>query len=211
MLSKRLEAIASFVDKNDNLIDVGCDHGYLGIYLKENNLVNNLLLTDINKNALNNAINNMQKLNLNIATKLTNGLDNIDTTNFNTIVISGMGTNTIKQILIPSKLKTIDKLIIQSNNHLAELRGYLKSLGFGLVDEITLKEKNIWYVICLFRKNFCSNYSEYGIPKKDKIPYYKYLIKNYQNILNGIPKDNIEIRKKYLNIIGKLNKLLEEC
>ena len=46
MLSKRLEAIAGFVDKNDNLIDVGCDHGYLGIYLKENNLVNNLLLTE---------------------------------------------------------------------------------------------------------------------------------------------------------------------
>ena len=32
MLSKRLEAIASLIT-TDSIIDVGCDHGYLDIYL----------------------------------------------------------------------------------------------------------------------------------------------------------------------------------
>ena len=32
-LSKRLELVASMVDDNSNIIDVGCDHAYLSIYL----------------------------------------------------------------------------------------------------------------------------------------------------------------------------------
>ena len=35
MNSERLLTIASFVEKNDTVLDVGCDHGYLDIYLKK--------------------------------------------------------------------------------------------------------------------------------------------------------------------------------
>ena len=36
-LSKRLEAVATLVDVGKRVIDVGCDHGYLDIYLTLNN------------------------------------------------------------------------------------------------------------------------------------------------------------------------------
>ena len=39
MLSKRLNAVASFVPKEAQAIDIGCDHGYLGIYLVKESLV----------------------------------------------------------------------------------------------------------------------------------------------------------------------------
>ena len=35
-ISKRLKSIVSFVDKDDSVVDVGCDHGLLSIYLVEN-------------------------------------------------------------------------------------------------------------------------------------------------------------------------------
>ena len=36
MNSKRLLAIASLISKKDSLVDVGCDHAYLDIYLIKN-------------------------------------------------------------------------------------------------------------------------------------------------------------------------------
>ena len=50
-LSKRLEAVATLVDLDVTVIDVGCDHAYLDIYLTLNNN-NKCIATDINKNAL---------------------------------------------------------------------------------------------------------------------------------------------------------------
>ena len=47
-----------------------------------------------------------------------------------TVVISGMGANTIIKILSHSNLKQIKKLIIQANNDHFLLRRYLTFKGF---------------------------------------------------------------------------------
>lgn len=213
MLSKRLNAVASFINANDKVIDIGCDHGYLGIYLVQNNLVMDILLTDVRSSALNNAILNIQKKNLEIKTKLTNGLENINIIDYNTIVISGMGTKTIKEIFNHKNIDNINKIIIQSNNNLDELRKFMINNGYSIKDEITLFENNIWYVVINFQKGLShleDKYINFGIPKKDKINYYNYLIKNYNNIYQNIPKKNKNSRI-ILNKINILKKLLEEC
>ena len=38
-ISNRLKSIVKFVEKKDSVVDVGCDHGLLSIYLVENELV----------------------------------------------------------------------------------------------------------------------------------------------------------------------------
>ena len=61
-LSKRLEQIASFITKdNKKIIDIGCDHGLLSIYLANKYNDIKIIASDINKNALNNAVNNIHK------------------------------------------------------------------------------------------------------------------------------------------------------
>ena len=77
-LSLRLKAIVKFVEKKDKLVDVGCDHGLLSIYLIENELVSKVIASDINQNALNSAINNIQKRSLNIETVLSDGIKDIN-------------------------------------------------------------------------------------------------------------------------------------
>ena len=172
-MNKRLLSIAKFIDKNDNLIDIGCDHGYLGIYLVQNNLVNDILLTDISKNALNYALNNIKKNNLEINTLVTDGLNNIDLSKYNTISISGMGATNIINILKPlKKVNYITKLVIQSNNDLKLLREEIIKLGYYLDDEITVYENNFYYVICKFIKG-CKKNSDneliYGLLKEFNI------------------------------------------
>ena len=98
-LSNRLNAIAQFVDKKDSVVDVGCDHGYLSIYLKEVIKVKKIIASDINQNALNSAINNIKKSNLDIETVLSDGIKDVNLKGINTLVISGMGTSTILHIL----------------------------------------------------------------------------------------------------------------
>ena len=60
MLSKRLLKIASLIDTKE-IIDIGCDHAYLDIYLVQNNIVPLTLACDINEKALNNGIKNIKK------------------------------------------------------------------------------------------------------------------------------------------------------
>ena len=100
-INNRLKCVASFIDKHDRaILDVGCDHAYLDIYLTLNN-ENKCIATDINKNALEIAKKNIKKYNLEdkIETKLTNGLTDIKVKDKDNIVICGMGTFTILEIL----------------------------------------------------------------------------------------------------------------
>ena len=215
MNSKRLLAIASFINSDDNLIDVGCDHGYLGIYLKKHNQVNKLLLTDLRENALNNAIDNIKKYQLDIDTYLTDGIKGIKVKKFNTISISGMGTQTILKILSELKKRnTINKLIIQSNNDLDILRSCINGMGYYLEDEITVYENDIYYVICKFVKSKEKNTNEeirFGIVKEDKIEYFNYLVEYYSNILKKIPKTNTDLIDELKSNVNLLKKLLKEC
>ena len=214
MKSQRLLAIASFIEKKDKLIDIGCDHGYLGIYLKETKNIDTILLTDIKQSALDNAISNIKNHNLDIPTLKTNGLNNINLNNYNTISISGMGYLTIKKIL--SNLKdnnTITKIIIQSNNNLSQLRMFMFNLGFYLDDEITIFEKNIFYVIGCFKKGqkkLTNKEILFGIDKKDKKTYYKYLLTKKEDILKKIPINNKQTRTKLEKEITLLQELLKE-
>ena len=46
-ISKRLLAIARMVDKSSSIIDVGCDHALLDIYLSQNKQIKNVIASDI--------------------------------------------------------------------------------------------------------------------------------------------------------------------
>ncbi len=218
MLSLRLQTIASFLNKNDKVADIGTDHGYLGIYAVQNHLVESIILTDIKSSALASARKNIARLDLDIPTIVTNGLEDIDTTKLNTLVISGMGTSTILDILSnKAKLQPINKLILQSNNNLAELRRQITTLGYQLINEKAIEDNGFWYVVCLFQKDsqafLDENTIKYGLLKKDKIPYYEYLLLNNKNILEQIEKNNSEalVKTRLQQESEDLANLLEEC
>ena len=156
-ISKRLEAIASLTPCDSKVIDIGCDHGLLDIYLYQNKISKKIIASDVNKNALNNAKQNLKKHQLEpyLEARLGNGLDTLkkeDETN--TIIISGMGAHTIIDILNngKEKLNTIDTIIIQSNTKIELLRKKIADLNFYIDDEELLEENKKIYTIIKFKK-----------------------------------------------------------
>lgn len=214
--SKRIKKLASLVDSDAYVIDVGCDHGLLDIYLTLNNN-NKCIACDIKESALNSARENIKKYNLDIKVKQSNGLNNIEVPDRSTCVIAGMGTNLILNILKNDKIAKIENLIIQTNNDYEELRREVLKLGFYIVDEVVIKDKNIWYVIIKFKKGFKKiSRIEYILgpillKKKDAdtFEYYTYEYNKYINILNNIPKRYTLKRIKIKYIIKHLNNYIK--
>lgn len=209
-ISKRLKALAEFVTNKDSVVDVGCDHGLLSIYLRENDLVKKVIASDINQNALNSAIKNIDLRKLDIETVLSDGIKNVNLNGVNTLVISGMGTNTILHILEDEKkLKNIKKLIIQSNNDHEELRRKLNDKGYYLEDEVYTYDKNKWYVTCKFIKKDKKNSKKeikYGFLNNED--YNNYMITYEKSILKRIPVTSIRAKLKALKKLKELEKAI---
>ena len=211
-ISNRLKAIVKFVEKKDKIVDVGCDHGLLSIYLIENKLVSKVIASDINQNALNSAINNIQKRNLKIETVLSDGIRDVNIKGINTLVISGMGTNTILHILSDDKkIQNINKLILQSNNDHELLRKELNNKGYYLENEEYTFDKGKWYVTCNFIKDEKRNTREeikYGFLNNNE--YMDYLLNTEKTIFKRIPWTSIKAKFNAYKKINDLKKAISK-
>lgn len=201
-LSKRLQTVANLVD-GKRVIDVGCDHGYLSIYLTQHKI--KCLATDISSECILKALDNFKTHNVEINTIVTDGLKNIDVSNYDTTIISGMGTHTILKIL--SNKELTDTLIISSNNNLKILRQEVVKLGFYIDNEVYVKENNQKYVVIRFKKgNQEYNDLDYivGPILKKNNKYIDDYVKDCQSIIDKINDKNNDKVKYYLNIIEQL-------
>ncbi len=217
-LSKRLEVVASYIKDNSKIIDIGCDHGLLSIYLakKYNNI--KIIASDVNENALSNAINNIKKEHLEdrIETRLGSGLEVVTADEIDTVIIAGMGANTIVGILKYStdKLINVKNIIIQSNTDLYFLRKNITKLGYYIEDETLVEDANIIYTVIKFSKgkkryNFKELYLGPKLLKKNNILFNKKCdkeIKNIEMILSRIEKGHLLYKlrlKRNLRILKK--------
>ena len=103
-ISKRLIEISNLIEDNSNIIDVGCDHALLDIYLFKNKKNVKIIASDIKEGPLEQAKRNISKFKYPIRVKLGSGLDPIEE-DIDTVVIAGMGGDTMIDILQKGKDK----------------------------------------------------------------------------------------------------------
>ena len=175
MKSLRLEAVASLVKENCNVLDVGTDHAYLPIILSKTGKCQNIIASDVSNNALSYGEANLKKYHItNVKLVLSDGLKNIRD-KYDTLTICGMGTYTIIDILKSGYLPK--NIIISSNNDLYTLRCYLNSINYKIIKEIVIYENGKYYDIISYEKGQekLSYYQKLYGKSNDK-KYFKYLL-----------------------------------
>ena len=197
---KRIETLASLVDKDAYVLDIGTDHAYLPIYLYKNNITKSIVGSDISKNALEYAKANLVKYGLENKIKLivSDGFKNINET-FDIAIISGVGTETIKKILDYNNLP--NKLIISSHKNVLELRKYMQNIGYKIIEEKIVYENEKYYDLIKYEKG-SDNLDEYSllVGLSNNIEYINYLKDKYKKLYN---KSHDKKYLEYLSIIER--------
>ncbi len=164
-LSQRLETIAALVPKGTRACDIGCDHGYLAIYLTKNNIASSVIAADLNELPLKRAEANIKKLNAdNIELRLCDGLSGISKNEVDTIIIAGMGGNVISGIIDRCSWAKNEDLtfILQPTTSAEVLREFLCKNGFTIVSETVVYENNKLYSVIVSKYTACSNITDEG-------------------------------------------------
>lgn len=206
-MSNRLNIINSYIDEEDRVVDVGCDHALLSSLLANRGIKS--IASDVNKEI----IERRKKENFSdlITFMVSDGLKSIDESLYDTVVISGMGTNTIIDIISASN-KNFKKAIIVSNKDYYDLRKYMTTHGFKITLEHVIYEKKKYYNLIIFEKgNEEYSYKDYllGVNHQDKETYKsknEYKLKKYESILSSIPLDKEEDITLVKEIINEYKK-----
>jgi len=217
MLNKRLQAIAEQVDDGSVLLDIGCDHALLDIFLVLHKENVHVIASDISAHALEQAKKNVQKYQVVNRVQLCQG-DGLDVLipGVNTIVISGMGGMNIIGILQNQEsLKHIETLILSPNTDIPFVRSYLTTRGFYIVKEVLVMDRGKYYEILVLKKG-SRIYSEQEILLgpyllKENSPLFQRMlqetIKKKKSILPSLENEKREKRDAFLEEL----KLLESA
>ena len=192
-INNRLKLIGDLVDKNDNVLDIGCDHGLLEIYLlkKKRKVVG----TDNKKGPLDICKSNLKKEKVKCELRLGDGLDTYS--DEDTVIISGMGGLNIIKILNNdvNKSKKVNKYILSPNNYIKNVREYMSKLGYYIDNEKLVKDKYIYNIIVFVKGKKRYNKKEYYfgpilLKNKDTLfkEYYKKDLDSKEIVFKLLPK-----------------------
>lgn len=138
-MNKRLQAIQALVEPGVGLIDVGTDHGYLPVSLARHGYPGALFAADIGEGPLEAARRSAREAGLEdrIVFQLCDGLALCDSALVDTIVIAGMGGDTICGILDRAEwcMDGRYRLILQPMTRGEVLRYWLTNNGFSIEKE----------------------------------------------------------------------------
>lgn len=150
-LSKRLTALCGMVKKGSRIVDVGCDHGFVPIYLVQNGICPHVLAMDLRTGPLSRAQEHISECGLSeyIDTRLSDGLDKYIRGEADALICAGMGGKLMLRILLDAGEKTKDfsEMILQPQSDLFEFRNKLRMNGYYIADEEIVSEGGKYYFL----------------------------------------------------------------
>ncbi|MDE7105696.1 MAG: class I SAM-dependent methyltransferase, partial [Anaeroplasmataceae bacterium] len=213
----RVKRIASFCEGSKVVCDIGCDHAYALVYAIKEYGVEQGLALDIAEGPLFNAKKTIEEYHLDkqIKTILSDGFDAIESNQFDTAILAGMGgilmCDILKRALPKIKNK---KLIIEANSDTYRIRRLLSSNHFSIVAEDALYDHGKYYEILVFEQGESSydridiTYGPY-LRKEKPEAFIKYYQKKLELLSSIIPNiQEVKEKEEKIRLMKEIKDIL---
>ncbi len=232
-LSKRLKAVADLLSNHSCVADIGCDHGFLSIYLIQSKKAMRCLAMDINEGPLERAREHIgdRQLSTYIRTRLSDGAKEIRLLpasegrmmpEVQAAVLAGMGGRLMIRILEESldKFSVMEEFVLQPQSEIPQVRAYIRSIGHRIVEEDMVLEDGKFYPIMKVRRiasseqishEDCRLFDRYGESLlRRRHPVLRLFLEReeqvYREILEELKK---QITEKAKNRIEEIEEIME--
>lgn len=230
-MDKRLLSLAKKIPDGIGVVDVGTDHGYIPVHLASGGYSGNIFASDINSAPLKTGMVNAEEAGVEnrISFIHCNGLEKCPRSDIDTILIAGMGGDTICGILDRDEwvMDPAYLLILQPMTKAEILRYWLVNNGFEILSEELCEDGGFTYQIITSRFGGHTelNDAELFVGKYEQIhtsasfsARLSKLIKSTKKSIDGIEKaadENVRSRKRlfeeiYYQLLEMKRKYAEE-
>ena len=148
-ISNRLTTAAALVTQGYTLADVGTDHGYIPIYLLQQEKIPSAIAMDINEGPLERAKEHIALYGLQayIQTRLSDGVAALKPGEVEAVLIAGMGGGLIMHILKDGEkvCQSAKELILQPQSEIERVREFLREEGYTILAEDMVYEDGKFY------------------------------------------------------------------
>ena len=129
--------------------DVGCDHGYVPIYLAEHKICPKIIAMDVNEGPLMQAKEHIRAFALEeyIETRRSDGVGALGYEEADCLILAGMGGRLTVRILTEGKEKiaAIKVLVLQPQSEITLVRAFLRERGYRIIHENMVYEDGKFY------------------------------------------------------------------
>lgn len=152
-LSKRMKAVAQMVPAGHITADVGCDHGFVSIYLAKHGICPHVYAADVRPGPLARAKEHIEEsgLSASITPILSDGLQKvpIGENGADCMIAAGMGGKLTIRILsdVPDKTAKLSWVILEPQSEVWLVRRWLAQNGFVIADEDMVWEDGKYYPV----------------------------------------------------------------
>lgn len=148
-MSQRLRAVAELVTAGNRTADIGCDHGYVSIWLVQKGICPHVIAMDVNRGPLQKAQENIAAHGMSdyIETRLSDGADQLEAGEADSLILAGMGGRLMLRILADraAVTETMEEWILQPQSEIGLVRRTLCRQGHLIVQENMVKEDGKFY------------------------------------------------------------------
>ena len=171
-MSRRLMTVASLVTAGSRLVDAGCDHAWLCIWLVKNGFCPSAIASDVREGPLAAAREHVIAFGLDdrIEVRLSDGLRAFRPGEGDSLVLAGMGGRLMERILSESAAvrESFRELILEPQSETASVRRFLGKLGWEIRQERMVLEDGKYYPVL---RAVRSGESGSGIPDDPDRPF----------------------------------------